>query len=236
MPELEFVSCFMDYPISEDALAHDGEQTLYDEVTCEGKHQKCPHWGRCDGGKLTDCTEDVMTHAGRKSIMFLVKRAIVAWLVHIQKCYFETVKDTLVSMTTDCFCGIEMDGVLLQNETFPLFSFEKVDSKLQDIQGTGFDSDLLIWLFPAFNSDSVRFGSLIGNDNDVPDRVGLPTIVDALQLGNSVILITELYLPCPLTSLLAAAVANLALEETRGFATLAINVVVRRFSKRSAVG
>jgi hypothetical protein len=63
-----------------------------------------------------------------------------------------------------------------------------------------------------------------------------PTIVDALQVGNSVILITELYLLCPLISVLAAAVANLALEETRGFATRAINVGVRRFSKRSAVG
>jgi hypothetical protein len=49
-------------------------------------------------------------------------------------------------------------------------------------------------------------------------------------------MITELYLLCPLVSVLAAAVANLALEETRGFATRAINVGVRRFSKRSAVG
>ena len=63
-----------------------------------------------------------------------------------------------------------------------------------------------------------------------------PTIVDALNVGNSVIMITELYLLCPLVSVLAAAVANLALEETRGFATRAINVGVRRFSKRSAVG
>lgn len=64
-----------------------------------------------------------------------------------------------------------------------------------------------------------------------------PTIVDALQIGsNSIILITELYLLCPLVSVLAAAVANLALEETRGYATRAINVGVRRFSKRSAVG
>lgn len=41
-----------------------------------------------------------------------------------------------------------------------------------------------------------------------------PTIVDALNVGNSVIMITELYLLCPLVSVLAAAVANLALEET----------------------
>jgi hypothetical protein len=49
-------------------------------------------------------------------------------------------------------------------------------------------------------------------------------------------MIAELYLLCPLVSVLAAAVANLALEETRGYASQAINVGVRRFSKRTAVG
>lgn len=63
-----------------------------------------------------------------------------------------------------------------------------------------------------------------------------PTIIDALQVGNSVIMITELYLLCPLVSVLAAAVANLALEETRGFCQRAINVGVRRFSKSGMVG
>ncbi len=41
-----------------------------------------------------------------------------------------------------------------------------------------------------------------------------PTIVDALNVGNSVIMITKLYIICPLVGVLAAAVANLALEET----------------------
>ena len=176
-PEVEFVSCFMDYPISEDALAHDdGEQTLYDEVECEGKHQQCPQWGRCHGGKLIDCTDDVMTLAGRN--LFVPSEKGDSCVVGPQtKKLVETVKDTLVSMTADYFCGTEMHGVLLQNETFPLFSLETVTSKLQDFQGEGFDSDLLIWLFPAFNSDSVRFGSLIGNDNDVLDGIGLGDIV-----------------------------------------------------------
>ncbi|KAL3772870.1 hypothetical protein ACHAWU_000527 [Discostella pseudostelligera] len=63
-----------------------------------------------------------------------------------------------------------------------------------------------------------------------------PAIIDVLNIGNSVIMIAELYLLCPLVSVLAAAVANLALEETRGYASQAINVGVRRFSKRTAVG
>eukprot|EP00986_Skeletonema_menzelii_P020985 scaffold32847_cov160-Skeletonema_menzelii.AAC.2 len=64
-----------------------------------------------------------------------------------------------------------------------------------------------------------------------------PTIVEALHLsGASVQLRTELYLLCPLVSVLAAAVANLALEETREFAGRAINVGVRRFAKSGNVG
>jgi len=63
-----------------------------------------------------------------------------------------------------------------------------------------------------------------------------PTIIEALNIGNSVQFVTELYLFCPLVSVLAAAVANLALEETRGFATRAINIGVRRFAKSGLVG
>lgn len=62
-----------------------------------------------------------------------------------------------------------------------------------------------------------------------------PTIIEALHIGNSVIMITELYLLCPLVSVLAAAVSNLALEETKGFCSRAINVGVRRFSKSGMV-
>lgn len=63
-----------------------------------------------------------------------------------------------------------------------------------------------------------------------------PTIVETLRLSGSVQLRTELYLLCPLVSVLAAAVANLALEETREFAGRAINVGVRRFAKSGNVG
>ena len=49
-------------------------------------------------------------------------------------------------------------------------------------------------------------------------------------------MITELYLFFPLVSVLSAAVANLALEETKGFSNRAINVGVRRFSKSGMVG
>jgi len=63
-----------------------------------------------------------------------------------------------------------------------------------------------------------------------------PAIIEAMNLQGSVIMLTEIYLFCPLVSVLAAAVANLALEETKGFAARAVNVGVRRFSKRSMVG
>lgn len=49
-------------------------------------------------------------------------------------------------------------------------------------------------------------------------------------------LITQIYLLCPLVAILSAAVANLALEETRDFTSRAINVGVRRFSKGGVVG
>ena len=62
-----------------------------------------------------------------------------------------------------------------------------------------------------------------------------PAIIDTIGLGNTGILITELYLFAPLVSVLAAAVANLALEETRSFCGRAINVGVRRFSKSGLV-
>ncbi|KAL7520909.1 hypothetical protein ACHAWX_005602 [Stephanocyclus meneghinianus] len=62
-----------------------------------------------------------------------------------------------------------------------------------------------------------------------------PTLVEVLNL-NSVQLITQIYLLCPLVAILSAAVANLALEETRDFSSRAINVGVRRFAKGGVVG
>eukprot|EP00579_Thalassiosira_antarctica_P029473 CAMPEP_0202029820 /NCGR_PEP_ID=MMETSP0905-20130828/64177_1 /ASSEMBLY_ACC=CAM_ASM_000554 /TAXON_ID=420261 /ORGANISM="Thalassiosira antarctica, Strain CCMP982" /LENGTH=297 /DNA_ID=CAMNT_0048593597 /DNA_START=134 /DNA_END=1024 /DNA_ORIENTATION=+ len=63
-----------------------------------------------------------------------------------------------------------------------------------------------------------------------------PTIIDALGIDNSITSMTELYLFCPLVSVLSASVSNLALEETRGFATSAANVGQRRFSKNNKIG
>ncbi|KAL3793807.1 hypothetical protein HJC23_006167 [Cyclotella cryptica] len=62
-----------------------------------------------------------------------------------------------------------------------------------------------------------------------------PTLVEVLNL-HSVQLITQIYLLCPLVAILSAAVANLALEETRDFTSRAINVGVRRFAKGGVVG
>ncbi len=42
-----------------------------------------------------------------------------------------------------------------------------------------------------------------------------PTIMDALNIGKSVIMITKLYHLCPLVSIVAAAVTNLAPEGTQ---------------------
>ena len=64
----------------------------------------------------------------------------------------------------------------------------------------------------------------------------VPAIVEALHVNASVVMATELYLLCPFVSVLSAAVANLALEETRRYAARAINVGVRRFSKKGLVG
>lgn len=63
-----------------------------------------------------------------------------------------------------------------------------------------------------------------------------PTIIEVLNVGDSVMRMTEFYLLCPLVAVLSAAVSNLALQDTRGFAARAINVGVRRFSKSGSVG
>mmetsp|Transcript_10503 Transcript_10503/g.23547 ORF Transcript_10503/g.23547 Transcript_10503/m.23547 type:complete len:640 (+) Transcript_10503:193-2112(+) len=63
-----------------------------------------------------------------------------------------------------------------------------------------------------------------------------PVIIDALQIGTNTQLVTELYLFCPLISVLSAAVAGLALQEIRQFTSRAISVGNRRFAKSGIVG
>ena len=61
-------------------------------------------------------------------------------------------------------------------------------------------------------------------------------VIEGARTVFSVQMVTLLYLLCPLVSVLAASVCNLALEEARAYGNQAINVGVRRFSKSGLVG
>ncbi len=63
----------------------------------------------------------------------------------------------------------------------------------------------------------------------------MPTLVDVLYHKNSVIMMMELHLLCPLMSILPP-VANLALERTSGFVTHIINIGVKQCLKQSTWG
>ena len=63
----------------------------------------------------------------------------------------------------------------------------------------------------------------------------VPVLLDTLGLASNLQLVTEIYLFCPLISLLAAAVAALALQETKSLATRAMGVGNRRFARSGLV-
>ena len=63
----------------------------------------------------------------------------------------------------------------------------------------------------------------------------IPVLLDSLQIMENLQLITEVYLCCPLVAVLAAAVASLALQETRSYVQMAITVGNRRFAKNVLV-
>jgi hypothetical protein len=63
----------------------------------------------------------------------------------------------------------------------------------------------------------------------------IPVLLDSLGVLNNLQLMTEVYLCCPLVAVLAAAVASLALQETRSYTQLAITVGNRRFAKNVLV-
>jgi hypothetical protein len=62
-----------------------------------------------------------------------------------------------------------------------------------------------------------------------------PVLIDSLNIG-SIALVNELYLLSPLVAVLSAAVASLALQETKSFSARAISVGNRRFAKSGLVG
>jgi hypothetical protein len=64
----------------------------------------------------------------------------------------------------------------------------------------------------------------------------VPVLMDSLGVASNLQLVTEIYLCCPLISVLAAAVASLALQETKSFAQRAIGVGNRRFARSGLVG
>jgi hypothetical protein len=63
----------------------------------------------------------------------------------------------------------------------------------------------------------------------------IPVLLDALKIVENLQLVTEIYLLCPLVAILAAAVAALALQETRAYTQLAISTGNRRFAKKTLV-
>ena len=160
--EEDRVHCFIDYPHS-DVFSNDGDQNLYDERKCEGRHKQCPQWGRCRAGKLLDCIDGAGTFAGLN--LFVPNENGDECAVSPEaNDLVGVVKDILVGITADQFCHTEVDGVMLKNDdTFPLFRFEKVAARMRDLHEGRFafvSSDLLLWLSPAFDSNLVRFGSL----------------------------------------------------------------------------
>jgi len=65
----------------------------------------------------------------------------------------------------------------------------------------------------------------------------VPALIQNLvDVNSNLPLRTEIYLLCPLVSVLAAAVASLALQETKSFAQRAIGVGNRRFARSGLVG
>ena len=64
----------------------------------------------------------------------------------------------------------------------------------------------------------------------------VPVLLDTLGVSSNLQLMTEIYLFCPLVSVLAAAVASLALQETQSFASRAIGIGNRRFARSGMVG
>ena len=63
-----------------------------------------------------------------------------------------------------------------------------------------------------------------------------PVIIEQMGIAANTQMVTEIYLFCPLISVLSAAVANLALQEVRQFSSRAISVGNRRFAKSGIVG
>jgi len=62
-----------------------------------------------------------------------------------------------------------------------------------------------------------------------------PVLIESLNIG-TISLVNELYLLSPLASVLSAAVASLALQETKSYSSRAISVGNRRFAKSGLVG
>lgn len=64
----------------------------------------------------------------------------------------------------------------------------------------------------------------------------VPVLLDSFVVVGNLQLRTEAYLCCPLVAVLAAAVASLALQETKSYTALAIGIGNRRFARSKLVG
>ena len=64
----------------------------------------------------------------------------------------------------------------------------------------------------------------------------VPVLLDALAVKNNLQLVTEVYLLCPLVSVLSAAIASLVYQETASYCQAATSIGNRRFAKSGLVG
>ena len=64
----------------------------------------------------------------------------------------------------------------------------------------------------------------------------IPVLLDTVGVAGNLQLMTQIYLLCPLISVLAAAVASLTLQETRSMCQRAVGIGNRRFARSGLVG
>jgi len=181
----EVSPCFINHPNWDTS----DEDLDNDHYVCETNYKQCPPWGRCHAGKLLDCTDG----GGLFDMYRFVPNEKEDGCVPSPEAnvFVKVVQDVLVGMTTAQTCRSsdrikEPEAVLLE-DPFPLFSLEKVVEKVREalgLENAGIMSPVfLLWLYPVFDSDLVRFGSLSGDSGDDLDAMGLGSGISPSSLS-----------------------------------------------------
>jgi len=177
-------SCFIDHPphFFDDDPNKIVELIHNHDEECEGNYKQCPPWGKCQAGKLIDCTDgEVLLLDGVHRFVPNEEGDACEVSAEVNE-LIKVVQEVLVGMTVAQTCKsadriTEAEDVLLEEYSFPLFRLEKVAERVRESSADEhvklMSSDILIWLLPAFDSNLVRFGSLSGDDGDDLDAVGL---------------------------------------------------------------